>query len=258
MPEQTLTDILISPYSIALLFFVVALAYSSVGLGGGSSYTALMAIAGYSSVAIPMISLTLNLIVTSVGSYNFIHHKHANYRLVAPFLLSSVPMAYLGGAMQLPQEFFFWLLLVALLFVAARIYLWKGTAFHLGLGHTGKIIVPLVAGSVLGMLAGITGIGGGIFLVPLIIMLGLGTIKEAAACSALFVWLNSLAGLVSRLQYNAIDLMEHVPLIVAVILGGTLGSLLGSSRLSRNAMEKILGVIVIVAIAFLVRKLQIP
>jgi len=256
MPEQTLTDILISPYFLAALFFVVALSYSSVGLGGGSSYTALMAIAGYSSVTIPMISLTLNLIVTSVGSYNFMRHKHANFRIVAPFLLPSVPMAYLGGALQLPQEFFFRLLLVALLFVAARIFFWKDANLHIGLGKTGKIIVSLVAGSVLGMLAGITGVGGGIFLVPLIIMLGLGTVKEAAACGALFIWLNSLAGLVSRLQYNAIDLVEHVPLIVAVILGAAMGSLLGSSRLSRNAMEKILGVIVIVAIAFLLRRLQ--
>jgi hypothetical protein len=257
MPEQALTDILLSPYTIALLFFVVALAYSSVGLGGGSTFTALMAIAGYSSATIPMISLMLNLFVTSIGSYNFIRYRHANFRLVAPFLLSSVPMAYLGGALQLPQEFFFRLLLVALLFVAARIYFWKDTTFHLGLGTTGKIVVSVIAGSVLGLIAGITGIGGGIFLVPLIIILGLGTVKEAAACGALFIWLNSLAGLVSRLQYNAIDLLEHVPLIVAVILGGTLGSLLGSTRLSRNAMEKILGVIVLVAIAFLVKRLQV-
>jgi uncharacterized membrane protein YfcA len=257
MPEQTLTEILTSPYLIALLFFVVALAYSSVGLGGGTSYAALLAIAGYGSATIPMVSLTLNLIVTSIGSYNFIRHKHATYRIVAPFLLSSMPMAYLGGALQLPQELFFWLLLVALLFVAARIYFWKDSTLQPGPGTAAKTVVSLVAGSVLGMVAGITGIGGGIFLVPLIIMLGLGTIKEAAACSAIFIWLNSLAGLVSRLQYNAIDLVEHVPLIVAVILGGSLGSLQGSSRLSRNAMEKILGIIVLVAIAFLVRKLQL-
>lgn len=257
MPEQTLTDFLASPYIIALLFFVVALAYSSVGLGGGSSYTALLAIAGYSPATIPMVSLTLNLIVTSIGSYNFIRHKHANFRIVAPFLLSSIPMAYLGGALQLPQELFYWLLLVALLFTAARIYFWKGGTLHPGPGRTGKTVVSLVAGAVLGMVAGITGIGGGIFLVPLVIMLGLGSIKEAAACGAVFIWLNSLAGLLSRLQYNAIDLVEYVPLFVAVILGGSLGSLLGSSRLSRNAMEKILGVIVLVAIAFLVRRLQL-
>ena len=111
----------------------------------------------------------------------------------------------------------------------------------------------LFLGSVL--VNSLLGIGGGIFLVPLIIILGLGTIKEAAACGLIFIWLNSLSGLLSRLQYNAIDLLEHVPLIVAVILGSTLGSVLGSSRLSRNVMEKILGIIVIIAIFFLARRL---
>ncbi|NNJ95105.1 MAG: TSUP family transporter, partial [Halobacteria archaeon] len=122
-----MSEFLLSPYFIAALFFFVALAYSSVGLGGGSSYAALMAIAGFNAATIPMISLLLNLLVTSIGSYNFIRRRHANFRLLAPFLLSSVPMAYLGGVLQLPQEFFFLLLLVSLLFAAARIYLWKDT-----------------------------------------------------------------------------------------------------------------------------------
>ncbi len=254
---QTLSELLLSPYFIAALFFFVALAYSSVGLGGGSSYTALLAIAGFNAAAIPMISLLLNLLVTSIGSVNFIRRRHANFRLLSPFLLSSVPMAYLGGALQLPQEFFFLLLLVSLLFAAARIYLWKDTGFRLRAGNTGKLVISLAAGAVLGLLAGVTGIGGGIFLVPLIIILGLGTVREAAACGAIFIWLNSLAGLVSRLQYNAIDLLEHVPLIVAVVLGGLLGSLLGSTRLSRNAMEKILGIIILLAIVFLGRELLV-
>jgi uncharacterized membrane protein YfcA len=256
-PGQTLTEILTSPYFIAGVFFVVALAYSSVGLGGASSYTALLAIAGFSAAAIPLISLTLNLLVTSIGSFNFIRRGHANFRLLAPFLIASVPMAYLGGMLQLPQEYFFLLLLVALLFAAARIYFWKDTGFRLGCGNTGRILVSVLAGSVLGLVAGVTGIGGGIFLVPLIIILGLGTVKEAAACGAIFVWLNSLSGLVSRLQYNAIDLLEYVPLMLAVILGGALGSSLGSNRLSRNAMEKILGIIIVLAIVFLARRLLI-
>ncbi|MGB5260228.1 MAG: sulfite exporter TauE/SafE family protein [Gammaproteobacteria bacterium] len=250
-----MTEILISPYFIAVVFFAVALAYSSVGLGGASSYTALLAIAGVQAAAIPMVSLTLNLLVTSVGSYNFIRRRHANFRLLAPFLIASVPMAYLGGALQLPQEYFFLLLLVALVFAAARIYFWKDTGFRLSYGNSGRIVISLLAGSVLGVVAGVTGIGGGIFLVPLIIILGLGTVKEAAACGAIFVWLNSLAGLVSRLQYNAIDLLDYAPLMLAVILGGMLGSSLGSHRLSRNAMEKILGIIILLAIVFLARRL---
>ena len=87
--------VLASPYFVAILFFIIAFAYSSVGLGGGSSYTALMAILGFNALTIPMISLTLNLLVTSIGSVNFIRNKHANIKLILPFLLSSMPMSYL-------------------------------------------------------------------------------------------------------------------------------------------------------------------
>ena len=97
------------------------------------------------------------------------------------------------------------------------------------------------------------GIGGGVYLVPLILILGLGSEQEAAACGAIFVWLNSLAGLLSRMEYNTIDLTTYIPLIVAVIAGGTVGSYMGAFRLSRKTMEKILGVIVVVAIILLAR-----
>lgn len=248
-----MAEIVTSTYFIAALFFIVALLYSSVGLGGGSSYTALMVVMGFNAAVIPMVSLVLNLFVSSIGGYNFIRYKHARLELVAPFLLASIPMAYLGGALQLPKEVFYWVLLASLVVVALRIYFWRNTAFRLELGRAGKIYVSLLAGGILGLVAGIVGIGGGIYLVPLIIILGLGTEQQAAACGAIFVWLNSLAGLISRLQYNAIELSDYIPLIVAVVLGGALGSWLGASRLSRNAMEKILGIIVVVAIVMLSR-----
>lgn len=250
-----MTEVLISPYVIAALFFLAALAYSSVGLGGGSAYTALMAILGFNALAIPMVSLTLNLFVTSIGSYLYIRKGHASLSLITPFLVTSIPMAYLGGALQIPQEAFYWVLLLSLFFVAARIFFWKDTAFQIGLGRTGNLVISALAGSVLGLVAGVVGIGGGIYLVPLIIILGLGSEKQAAACGVLFVWLNSLAGLISRMQYNAIDLTDYIPLIVAVILGGALGSFMGSSRLSPGTMEKILGAIVMLAIFFLVRRI---
>ncbi len=112
----------------------------------------------------------------------------------------------------------------------------------------------LFAGAVLGLVAGIVGIGGGIYLVPLIIILGLGTTKEAAACGVIFIWLNSLSGLLARVQYNAIDLHEYVPLIFAVFLGGALGSFMGAGRYSAQTMERVLGVLVMVAIVLLFRK----
>ena len=250
-------DIIISsPYFLAILFFIVAFVYSSVGLGGGSSYTALMAIFGMSSLAIPMVSLSLNIFVTSIGSFNFIRNKHAKIKLILPFLISSIPMAFLGGALQIPKEIFYWILLVSLIFVAARIYLWKNIRISLNLNKNEKIIVSLIAGSVLGLIAGIVGIGGGIYLVPLIIILGLGTEKEAAACGAIFIWLNSCSGLLSRLQYNSIDLTNYIPLIIAVIAGGALGSYMGAFKFSPKIMDKILGVVILVAIIFLAKNIM--
>lgn len=247
--------VLSSPYFLAALFFIVAFVYSSVGLGGGSSYTALMAIFGISSLAIPMVSLSLNLFVTSIGSYNFIRNKHAKIKLIFPFLVSSIPMAYIGGALKLPVDLFYWILLVSLIFIAARIYFWKNTTLIFSLNQKQKITISLISGSILGLIAGIVGIGGGIYLVPLIILLGLGSEKEAAACAAIFIWLNSMSGLVSRLQYNAIDLTNYIPLIIAVIAGGVIGSYMGSFKYSPKKMEKMLGVVVLIAIALLIKKL---
>jgi len=244
-----------SPYFLAVLFFIVAFIYSSVGLGGGSSYTALMAIFGFSALAIPMVSLSLNLIVTSIGSYNFIRNKHAKIKLILPFIISSIPMAYLGGSLKFPLEIFYWILLISLIFVAARIYLWKNVAIKFDFKQKEKIIISLIAGSVLGLIAGIVGIGGGVYLVPLIIVLNLGSEKEAAACGAIFIWLNSFSGLLSRLQYNSIDLTNYIPLIVAVLIGGTLGSYMGAFKFSPKVMDKVLGAVILIAIFFLTKKL---
>jgi len=245
------------PYILAVIFFLVAFIYSSVGMGGGSSYTALLAIFGVSTLAIPMISLTLNLFVTTVGSYNFIRNKHAKLRLILPFVISSIPMAYIGGALKLPKEIFYWVLLISLIFVAARIYLWQNTSLKININQQQKIIIALLAGSILGLLAGIVGIGGGIYLVPLIIVLGLGNEKEAAACGVIFTLLNSGSGLISRIQYNAIDITNYLPLVVAVLFGGVLGSYMGSFKFSAKRMEKILGFIIIVAIILLLKKLLV-
>ena len=240
---------------LPLLFFVVAFVYSSVGMGGGSSYTALMVLTGFSTLAIPMVSLSLNLLVTTLGSYNFLRNRHGKWRIIMPFLVSAIPFAYVGGALQLPKSVFLWVLLASLLLVAARIYLWQNTSFNLQLSPKQKIGVSLFAGSILGLIAGIVGIGGGVYLVPLIIMLNLGTPKQAAAAGVVFVWVVSLSGLVSRLQYNSIDLLNYVPLIGAVLIGGFLGSYWGSFKYSPKTLEKVLGVIILAAIGFLLKKL---
>ncbi len=248
-------ELVIPLYILAGLFFIVAFAYSSVGLGGGSSYTALMAIFSVSFLAIPTISLTLNLFVTSIGSFNFIRKKHARLRLILPFFISSIPMSYIGGSLKLPKGIFYWILLITLIIVALRIYLWEKISLKLNIGNIQQIILSLLIGSVLGLIAGIVGIGGGVYLVPLIIILGLGTEKEAAACGAIFIWANSMSGLIARLQHNPINIAEFIPLIIAVVLGGTFGSYLGSSKFKPATMQKLLGGIIIIAILFLARKI---
>ncbi|UCE90330.1 MAG: sulfite exporter TauE/SafE family protein [Pseudomonadota bacterium] len=248
-------DILMSPLLLAALFFVVAFAYSSVGLGGGSSYTALMAIFGVSYVAIPTVSLTLNLLVTSIGSVNFIRQGHLRLHLIGPFLVTSLPMAYLGGSLDVSKQVFEWVLLISLCLVAARIYLWDKPGTPHRIGRRWQLLFAALIGAVLGLLAGIVGIGGGVYLVPLIIVLGLGSPKEAAACGAVFVWVNSLTGLIARLGHHSINVAEFVPLILAVATGALLGSHLGAVHLAPRTMERILGIILLVAIALLARKI---
>ena len=240
---------------LTLLFFAIAFIYSSVGMGGGSSYTAMMAIAGMSTLAIPMISLSLNLFVSTISSFNFLRNRHGKIRIILPFLVSAIPFAYLGGALSLPKEVFLYLLLISLIVVAMRIYLWQDTEFNIALSPQQKIILSLVTGSILGLIAGIVGIGGSVYLVPLIIMLKIGSPKEAAAAGAIFVWTVSLAGLVSRLQYNSIDLSDYMSLILAVVIGAALGSYLGSFKYNAKNIEKVLGIIVLVAIVFLLKKI---
>ncbi len=243
------------PFLVYSLFFLIALVYSSVGLGGGSSYTALMVLLGVEAIAVPLISLFLNIFVTTIGSYHFIKNNHGRFKLILPFLISSMPASYLGGTVHLPKQYFYIILLMSLIFVAARIYFWQDSAFKLNLTDNGKIILSLISGAVLGLIAGIVGIGGGIYLVPLIILFGLGTPKEAAACGSIFIWLNSVSGLAARLQFNTIDLINYIPLIVSVIAGGFAGSFLGAVKLPPKTMEKILGSVIILAIIFLSKKI---
>jgi len=240
-----------SVYLLSVILFVVAFAYSSVGLGGGSSYTAWMAIFAVHYQAIPVVSLTLNVTATTIGAFNFIRYHHARWRLILPFLISSIPMAYVGGSIPLPKSIFLWLLCGSLLFVAVRIYFFDQVKLELNLNRHQKFLISIFSGMILGFIAGVVGIGGGIYLVPLILILGLGTAKEAAACGVIFIWVNSVVGLSARFIHQPVDLSEYLPLIIAVIFGSALGSYLGASRYSPRVIEKILGLIILVAIVLL-------
>lgn len=229
--------------------------YSSVGLGGGSSYTALMAIFGVNYELIPTVSLALNVVVTFIGMIVFWRGGFLNLKLILPFIVTSVPMAYVGGALRIPEQGFYWLLLVTLVVVAARLYLWDDLRIRVQLSTRERLIFSAVLGSVLGFIAGAVGIGGGIYLVPLLILFGLASEKQAAAAGASFVWVNSLAGLVSRVQRGPFSGMFILPLLGAVVIGGFIGSYMGAHRFKPRTVQKILGVVILLAILYLLRKL---
>ncbi len=242
-------------YVIAALFFFVALIYSSVGLGGGSSYAAIMAIFDVNYVLIPTTSLVLNVAVTSFGAANFWWGGHVNWRLIAPFLVSSIPMAYLGGSVALSKQGFYILLLFTLVTLAIRIYFFDTLRISLKLEGAQKVVFSVVLGGALGFIAGAVGIGGGIYLVPLIVMFSLGTEKEAAATGSIFIWVNSVAGIFSRMQRGAFSMELILPLVAAVVAGGFLGSYMGSFRFSPRTIQKLMGIVLIAAIVFLLRRL---
>lgn len=248
-------NLLVSPYLLALLFLVVAFAYSSVGLGGGTSFTALLAIFGAGHQAIPTVSLTLNVIVTLIGSGIFLHQRYGRIRLIAPFLVASLPFAYLGGSLDLSPGLFYGLLLVTLVLVAGRIFLWKDARIGFDLSRNRKLALALLLGTLIGFIAGAVGIGGGIYLVPLVIVLGLGTEREAAACGAVFTGMNSASGLIARVQHHPIELTAILPLVAAVVVGGVAGAWMGARRLSPRALQRVLGGIVVVAILLLARRM---
>ena len=241
-------------YTLAILFFFVATLYSSVGLGGGSSYTALMAISAVTYQLIPTTSLTLNLIVTFIGTINFWRSGHGRLGLIGPFLITSIPMAYMAGSLQLSQGVFHSLLLGTLVLVALRIYALDELKLSVELSGTPKWIVILLLGATLGFVAGSVGIGGGIYLVPLIVMFGLGNEKEAAAAGTLFIWVNSFFGLMARSQTHAIDMDFILPLAGAVVLGGFLGSYVGAFKLPAKTIQKVMGIAILLAIVFLAQK----
>ena len=240
---------------LAAIFAAIAFTYAAVGLGGGSAYTALLVIANLPAASIPTIALTMNLIVTSAGGSQFVRGGHARPGLITPFLISSIPAAYLGGALQLSETLFQVLLLISLAALLPLLLLPKTQTRRPPSGTGTFVLTALVGGGFLGFLAGAAGIGGGIYLAPLIVVLGLGTVQQAAACGAIFIWTNSVAGLIARAQHHVVP-WEQLTLFGSIVLvSGIVGSRLGARRLSASTLEKILSLVIAVAIVLLAHRL---
>ena len=242
-------------YILPVFFLFISFIYSSVGLGGGSSYTAILAIMGISYKLIPTTSLTLNLVVTFIGMVNFWRKGHGRISLVAPFLITSIPMAYIAGKLIFPEIIFQFILTATLVLVAIRIFIFRDLAIKYELSTIERWILTFCLGIILGFIAGAVGIGGGIYLVPLIILFGLGTTKEASAAGAMFIWANSVAGLIAKYKYGTFEINFILPLIISVIVGGFIGSYYGSVKYDTKTIQKIMGGIIIFAIILLIQRM---
>ncbi|MFM8982486.1 MAG: TSUP family transporter [Spartobacteria bacterium] len=235
---------------LTALFCLVALVYSSVGFGGGSSYIALLQWSGMASSALPILSLACNLIVSSQGFAQFARAGYFSVSRSLPFVLLSVPAAYFGG-LYVINESTFLLLLAGSLTVAGLLLLFpveesatrEDNRIRQGIRRFGFLL-----GLPLGFLSGVVGIGGGIFLAPILHLAKWARAKEIAALAACFICTNSLAGLIGQLQkfgWNGEVLANHWMLPVAVLLGGLVGSRCGASILPPVRIRQITGAIIL-------------
>jgi uncharacterized membrane protein YfcA len=219
---------------LALAFLATALLYSAAGFGGGSTYTALLVLGGVDYRAVPVVSLLCNVVVVSLGTWRFARAGHLDWRRMWPLCVTSVPAAWLGGRLMIGETLFVALLGTTLL-AAGLLMLWQPAWQREGPPvAAGRWVEPL-AGAVLGFAAGVVGIGGGIFLAPLLYMLRWGPPKRIAAACAAFILVNSIAGLAGQASkgLGAVGAVigEHWLLFPAVAFGGIVGATLGSGRL---------------------------
>ncbi len=226
-----------------------ALLYSSVGHAGASGYLAVMALTGVDPAVMKPTALVLNLVVGSIALLRFSRAGHFSKELLWPFSLGSVPLAFLGGAITLPGHWYKQLVGIVLVVAAVRLILIIERRATAETGAHGRppVIPAITLGALIGLLAGLTGTGGGIFLSPLLLFTGWSGTRESGGVSAAFILLNSVAGLLG----NVISVQALPPQIglwaAVAVVGGVIGSELGSRRVATATFRRLLGVVLLIA-----------
>ena len=233
---------------LALGMLIAAFGYASVGHGGASAYLAAMALARVAPEEMRPIALALNVIVSALATWKFHRAGHFRWRLFWPFAAVSIPFAYLGGAIALPDQTY--RVLVGVVLVYAAWQLWRS-------GRAGEemrelseppLAWAMLIGAAMGLLAGLTGVGGGIFLSPLLLMLGWSGTKQTSAISAPFILVNSIAGLGAGFALKSATLPPYIWILgAAVLAGGWLGAEYGSRRFANPVVRRMLAIVLALA-----------
>jgi uncharacterized protein len=232
-------------YLFIALLFIIAFLYSSVGHGGASGYLALMALFSVAPVFMKSTSLTLNIFVSAIAFIAFTRAGYFKWRLVLPFVISSVPMAFLGASFPVRPQVYEMILAVFLLFAVARMLFVPGAITDKP--SEPPVIVALLIGAVLGFFSGMIGIGGGIILSPLLILFHWANVKESAAVSSLFIFLNSIAGMAALLMKGFKYDERLIIWIITGVLGGIAGSWMGSKKIQQGKLKYILAAVLLMA-----------
>lgn len=242
---------------LAPLFLLTALVYGAAGFGGGSTYMALLALWNPDPAMIPVVSLSCNILVVAIGAWRFGRAGHVDLRRIWPLFAVSVPMAFVGGLLPVSRALFIALLSLSL-FVAGGLLLWQPRArAALPPRPYPRWLEPML-GSGLGLLAGIVGIGGGIYLSPVLHLLRWGPAHAIAGAGAVFILVNSLAGLAGQAAKSGVGVggvvAEHALLFPAVVAGGLIGSALGAKRFEPHLLRMLTApLILLVAVQLAIR-----
>ncbi len=236
---------------ILFFFFTIAFIYSSVGFGGGSGYLAILAFYALAPHEMRLTALVCNIVVVTGGTYLFIKKKELPFQKVIPLVAASVPMAFIGALMRISEATFFLLLGISLL--TAGILLWLQPATQKenpdAIAEKRNYIRDAALGGAIGLLSGMVGIGGGIFLAPVLNLLRWDTPRRIAATASFFILINSVSGITGQLMHlpGAVNTTQLTLLVLAVLAGGQLGSRMGITRLSPQLVRRVTALLVFFA-----------
>ena len=233
---------------LPILFFITAILYSSVGFGGGSTYLALLLIWGIPYYIFPVIALICNIIVVSGNSINYSRAGNFNLKLLAPYLVGSVPFAFIGGSIIIEKELFEVLLFLVLSIAGVSLLIQNKSFEDRKIKYNQpSIYLSFFIGSLLGLISGIVGIGGGIFLSPILFLLKAAPPKQIVTTASFFILINSISGVLGQLTKDSVydQILNHWLLFLVVFLGGQIGNFINLKIFSNRSLALVTACLVI-------------